>query len=98
MCVFICWSIWKARNDLVFRGSHHSPTDTVASALNFHGTLNEAISQPQQHLFVSITSQASWSLPLTRMIKMNFDAALSNKENKKVAAVVARNHNGQIIS
>lgn len=41
MCVFMCWSIWKAMNDLVFHGSHHSPTDTVASALNFHESFNE---------------------------------------------------------
>lgn len=32
------------------------------------------------------------------MIKMNFDVALSNKEKKEVATVVARIHNGQIIS
>lgn len=46
MIVFICWSIWKLRNHLIFRGHNPTSMEVAASAIRYYDAFFEANAPP----------------------------------------------------
>ena len=89
-CILLCWKIWKARNDAVFRGSTPSAMSIVAAAAI--GAAFRAANPKNSHAKPPNTEIIKWIPPVPNWLKLNFDGAAS--ELSAAAGFVIRNHLG----
>ena len=91
---FLCWNLWLAKNDRIFkhqsRSQHsliHSP---VQVATEFHFLVG-SISQPQ----VRIPQLIKWTMPPTPYIKLNIDGSAISNSGLAGAGGILQNHSGE---
>ncbi|XP_043710149.1 uncharacterized protein LOC122659059 [Telopea speciosissima] len=81
---YICYNLWKARNDLLFNGKDWSPVEVVRQAENefqeFNLIAGPAAGDRGHHDPIKSTEEAShnlcWSPPPPSFFKLNSDASL----------------------
>ncbi|XP_062021273.1 uncharacterized protein LOC133737793 [Rosa rugosa] len=90
--LLLCWKIWKARNNLIFRHSPSLPNMVVHAAASIGE--NYRRNNPCRFKGPAFTSQViRWLPPPAGFAKLNFDGSVVN--NKKAAAgFVIRDHDG----
>lgn len=97
----ILWSIWKARNLVVWHDTYPHVDEVVRTA---QFTLDQWIEAQLKNFIPSITSlnpmdgKELWTKPNEHTIKINVDAALFNTANKYGYAMIARDHSGRLLS
>ncbi|KAL0395324.1 UNVERIFIED_CONTAM: hypothetical protein Slati_4498600 [Sesamum latifolium] len=73
--VIICWQLWGRRNRFVMENTLSSPLDCVRAAdLLLHDFHNVVATRPS-----SLPKELHWQAPIEGAVKINFDAAISNK-------------------
>ncbi|KAF7140294.1 hypothetical protein RHSIM_Rhsim06G0103400 [Rhododendron simsii] len=99
--VFLCWFIWKARNDLVFQSLKQSPVSIVARAM---GAWDEFISATET---ISSTHQSRhsspplpsfhWIPPGAGSMKINCDASWSKDLKRGWGGIILRDDRGHLV-
>ncbi|KAG8637964.1 hypothetical protein MANES_15G180112v8 [Manihot esculenta] len=97
MVVFILWSLWKARNNLVFCHIHQQPQDIIASALNHQDMFKAANTLSLPPLRDSDVPSPYWESPRAGVLKVTCDAVSDKFWNMGALAVILRDHNSQVI-
>ncbi|XP_059627162.1 uncharacterized protein LOC132269951 [Cornus florida] len=100
LAAFICWSIWKSRNNLTFYRSSSDPFEVAQRAFS---DFNEFSEVSRQHLLLYFPSPPShviiskWIAPVEGFLKLNFDAAFNSISKSCGGGIILRNHLGQPI-
>ena len=96
----LCWSIWKARNELVWNQRGTEIVDVVESANMVLRQWQSAQDKQFDNFLGFMTKEDGeehWSLPSENKSKVNTDAAIFQSSNCYSFAFVARNHAGDLI-
>ncbi|KAL4273863.1 hypothetical protein GQ457_13G003900 [Hibiscus cannabinus] len=102
LIAFLCWSIWKARNALVFSASSESPfviwNRANSEYQEFSASVSASVSSNASSFSSSTTALArSWIPPRPDFLKVNCDAAFDPISKQASAACVARDNSGRLI-
>nr|GMC60869.1 uncharacterized protein LOC109158014 [Ipomoea batatas] len=89
------WLIWKARNDVIWKGKTFCAVDLLQQALWLHDSWFSAYSR-NTDLLADNSGSTSWTPPPTHILKCNVDAAVF--EDGAGFGVVVRDHTGKFIS
>ncbi|KAG5556480.1 hypothetical protein RHGRI_006924 [Rhododendron griersonianum] len=100
--IFLCWFIWKARNDLVFQSLKQSPFSTVARAL---GAWDEFVSATETTSSTHQSPPSSLPLPSSVRIppgagslKINCDASWSRDLKRGWGGIILRDNCGHLVN
>uniref|UniRef100_A0A803Q660 Reverse transcriptase n=1 Tax=Cannabis sativa TaxID=3483 RepID=A0A803Q660_CANSA len=98
--VMLCWSLWKARNTLVWDKKTSSPPQIVSSAWTILDHWIKA--QDKMSLLSPSTLDVGnnfehWTKPTDNMIKINVDGATFETENEYGYGIVACDSEGNVI-
>lgn len=96
----LCWSLWKARNDRVWRNIKARVNNVVSSATQYLLQWKNAQSKsfsPTSHSFQEGDGAILWVKPQGETIKVSVDAACFNEVPAFGIGVVARNSAGELI-
>ncbi|XP_043717662.1 uncharacterized protein LOC122665573 [Telopea speciosissima] len=97
LVVFICWTLWLARNDKVFGNREWTPEEVIShaqvSCAEFLASTTGCLT-PQVHIHDQQARTSMWTPPDPRTIKVNCNAALHLDEPGSGIGVVLRNHRG----
>jgi hypothetical protein len=91
--VFACimWSIWKQRNDVVWRNERLPRTDVCERGISLLTGWRNAKEVRERHNTQHQTSQNStWTRPSEGYLKCNVDASFSRTRNKEGIGVCIR--------
>ncbi|KAL8155665.1 hypothetical protein AgCh_000896 [Apium graveolens] len=96
----VCWSLWKARNELTWNKNFTRLNVVIAQAKQF--LLQWSIAQkskPQSHFpyYVEGDGQEVWVAPQIEYMKISADAAVFNEYNSTGLGLIARDDNGELI-
>ncbi|KAF7149208.1 hypothetical protein RHSIM_Rhsim03G0017000 [Rhododendron simsii] len=99
--VFLCWFIWKARNDLVFQSSKQSPISTVTRAMGawdefFSATETTSSTHRLLHSSPSL-HYSHWIPPGAGSLKINCDASWSRDLKKGWGGIILRDNHGHLV-
>lgn len=95
------WSIWKGRNNAVFRGEKPKPLEVIHKANLLHMDYfsywqkNNQRSPPRS---VALSSNRNWSPPCQGSAKINTDASYNDFKKSARAGIIARNEFGDVIT
>uniref|UniRef100_A0A803PQB3 Reverse transcriptase n=1 Tax=Cannabis sativa TaxID=3483 RepID=A0A803PQB3_CANSA len=98
--VMVCWSLWKARNSIVWKNKALIVANVLASA---RISLDHWIKAQDNTSLSSINFHNNgdgaelWTKPNTNTIKINVDSATFVSENRYGYGMVARNNSGILI-
>ena len=95
---YLCWFIWKARNEFIFNGIDPKVSIVISKAVaaSFeYGLASRKLCQSSFDVFIPGPSR--WSAPCPGMVKINCDGAFSKNLNLGVAAFVVRDHTGALV-
>ncbi|KAM6571614.1 hypothetical protein CsatA_015694 [Cannabis sativa] len=98
--LMVSWSIWKARNDIIWNNRTSSAAAIVATA---HQTLNQwKFAQSCRFEPIHLNSNCygsndSWTKPENGMLKVNVDGATFDTSNSYGTGLIARNSTGTVI-
>ncbi|XP_030487389.1 uncharacterized protein LOC115704315 [Cannabis sativa] len=98
--VMLCWSIWKARNSLVWDKKASSPSHVVSSAwttLDHWLNAQDKTSLLSSSLIGDGNNFEHWTKPAYNTIKINVDGAIFEKDNAYGFGIVACDSEGRII-
>ncbi|XP_060965763.1 uncharacterized protein LOC133034618 [Cannabis sativa] len=96
----VCWAIWNARNELVWKGKTTRVDDIVGFAKHYLNQWNNAqnsvlgTSYSDDQIY---DGAEHWSPPLANSIKVNVDAALFDDGRSFGSGMVARDDRGWLI-
>ncbi|KAL1806238.1 hypothetical protein ACET3Z_029306 [Daucus carota] len=96
----LMWSIWKARNQIVWHNTFTHVDEVVRSA---HVTFDQWLDAQSKNFTQSLDvmdpmdGKEHWMKPVRNTIKIIVDAALFNDENKFGFGCIARDHTGRLI-
>ncbi|EEF46970.1 conserved hypothetical protein [Ricinus communis] len=97
LAAIICWEIWRSRNESSFRGTHIDPAMVVARSVRLWNEYADVHRQNDREEEVSnITAASCCVLPPIGKVKLDTDAAFSEKRKEARVAVVGRNHIGEV--
>lgn len=100
MVVMLCWSLWRARNEVVWKKHGMDVTDVVLIAKS---TLDKWINAQDKSFdtflgFMTLEDGVGrWKTPNVNMIKINMDTAIFKESNYCSFALVAHDHTGTLI-
>ncbi|XP_059649952.1 uncharacterized protein LOC132295667 [Cornus florida] len=98
LATFVCWSIWKCRNDLVFNRKRWNPFDVAQKAFTDFQEFQE-VSRQNNLLSLPFCPvwlfPAVWSAPALECFKLNFDAAFNSSHQTCGGGVILQNHLGR---
>lgn len=98
--ITLCWSIWRARNDLVWNGKRWTSMRIVAKAWEFLSQWKEAQNRnfkvPIQPL-VTGDGAVYWAKPRQNTVKITVDAAVFTDQGASGIGVIARDHAGDML-
>ncbi|XP_042499912.1 uncharacterized protein LOC122078117 [Macadamia integrifolia] len=99
LCSFVVWTLWLARNELIFERDNWTPSDVICKAEAFFNEFNRAKSheevvdlptatppRPDQHLV--------WIPPPLDVLKINADASFVKDKSFGALGFSTRSHNG----
>uniref|UniRef100_A0A803NGP8 RNase H type-1 domain-containing protein n=1 Tax=Cannabis sativa TaxID=3483 RepID=A0A803NGP8_CANSA len=96
----LCWAIWNARNEPVWKKKKVSALDIVASAKNYlnqwRNAQNFQIETPCPDLQKGDGAE-HWTCPPVNSVKINIDAAIFEIEARSGMGVVARDDKGTFL-
>lgn len=97
----LCWALWKARNDLVWRQKQSQVNGITAIAMEYLGSWINAqvcssIARFRNHN--QGDGAATWVNPQEYTFKVTVDAATFAENNVFGVGMVARNHSGELVS
>ncbi|KAM6570608.1 hypothetical protein CsatB_018593 [Cannabis sativa] len=95
------WTIWKARNKVVWKKKHSSVNDVLTSAqvaLDHWNKAHDKILLSSICLENIGDSAESWTKPVENTIKINVDAALFDIDNKYGFEIIAQNYLGYLVA
>ncbi|KAL2902412.1 Uncharacterized protein RDABS01_027494 [Bienertia sinuspersici] len=90
----ILWSIWNARNKLVFEDELTEPEVCVNKAVDILQEYRNAVLEPRRS---TLRYASKWCPPCTDEIKVNFDAAVDETLGGIGVGLVARNSEGEVV-
>lgn len=96
----IAWMIWNNRNDVVWKQRGREYKDIVTLAIQILNNWEFAQDKSFDFSFGFISQTEGdmcWKQPQTGTIKINTDAALFEDSNLYSYAMIARNHEGQML-
>ncbi|XP_059638014.1 uncharacterized protein LOC132279952 [Cornus florida] len=97
---FICRTIWKCRNDLIFAHRHWDPFKAAQKA---HRDFFEFQEIQRQSSLLSLPSPtvvsvpSRWCVPALGCLKLNFDAAFDSSRKLCGGGMILQNHDGHPI-
>lgn len=95
--VILCWSIWRARNKLVFNGLKVSPEDVLFYAFNVKNSF-QILLRESSPVEGSLNSTMSWKPPNECVLKLNVDAAVDRSKNHVSVGMVVGTRMGTLCS
>ncbi|KAL2939333.1 hypothetical protein RDABS01_000165 [Bienertia sinuspersici] len=91
----VTWSIWNARNDLIFEDHYCSPEACYNKAMDllqeFQRVNNTALNREKRR------TEAKWQPPKDDVIKVNFDAAISTEFDRVGLGIIGRDVEGKVM-
>ncbi|XP_060965020.1 uncharacterized protein LOC133034003 [Cannabis sativa] len=96
----VTWSIWKARNEVVWQQKSPTAASVVLSARSFLDQFRFAQSRTTSSLSnssIGLSSRVHWITPISDQIKVNVDSALFNDVSRFGMGCLACNHVGQVL-
>ncbi|XP_042939394.1 uncharacterized protein LOC122274419 [Carya illinoinensis] len=90
--------IWQRRNRMLFENAFTYPSQVARQAVDLLESFKAAQAQPKNRTQHSQDLFSIWMPPPMNTIKINWDAALSVAKNRTGFGLVARNHQGSIVS
>lgn len=95
---FLLWTIWNARNNMLFNGRHEDPVRLVARAAAVADSIKR-IQQPEANFLAvpTLMQQNKWSLPEEGWLKINVDAAIDGENRLAGLWAAIRNHKGELV-
>lgn len=98
--VVLCWTLWRARNDLVWNQKHSTVNKVVAAAKQYltQWTIakNRSYIIPLQPL-ADGDEAVSWVKPQPNKVKVSFDAAIFETREQIGFGIVARDSEGGLV-
>ncbi|XP_062088335.1 uncharacterized protein LOC133794908 [Humulus lupulus] len=97
----ICWSLWNARNDIVWQQRTSSVEYIVKSARIY---LDQWLKAQDNNFFLSLgptypgDGLELWTKPDVNSVKINIDAAIFTNECKLGLGAVVRDHQGVVLT
>uniref|UniRef100_A0A803NG12 Uncharacterized protein n=1 Tax=Cannabis sativa TaxID=3483 RepID=A0A803NG12_CANSA len=98
--VMLCWSLWKARNTLVWDKKASSPPQVVSSAwtiLDHWLKAQDKMSLLSPSMLDVGNNFEHWTKPVDNTIKINVDGATFENVNAYGYSIVARDSEGNVI-
>ncbi|XP_061999030.1 uncharacterized protein LOC133716336 [Rosa rugosa] len=89
----LCWQIWKARNDAIFRGVISCPRSIIAAAAAFQNLVAQVACPLGGGTPQIANHNIAWSPPPAGAVKINFDG--SKKGSSTAGSFVIRNQDGK---
>ncbi|KAM6547829.1 hypothetical protein CsatB_019505 [Cannabis sativa] len=96
----VAWSIWKARNELLWKNKTRTAAEVVSHARSVLDQWCYAQSNRFEPLMVSKNNhhkEEHWSQPEANKIKVNVEGAIFQSTGSYGVGIVARDSNGQLI-
>ncbi|XP_043697234.1 uncharacterized protein LOC122648024 [Telopea speciosissima] len=96
---FVCWSLWLARNELIFNHKELSPVEVFSKAQQaFNGFMDiengKVLNTGQAFGYVETSPTPKWKSPSAGTLKLNCDAALPRDSIMGGVGFIIRNHLG----
>ncbi|KAL4363103.1 hypothetical protein GQ457_04G005480 [Hibiscus cannabinus] len=92
--VFLCWNLWKSRNEWTFNGLYKNPIAVWLEAKQRAVEFLPATSLINEQLPADDSIQMTWNPPNSGIIKINCDASFCVKTKEACVAAVFRDCNG----
>lgn len=96
----LCWSIWRARNDLVWNRKRWSAMKIVAKAWEYLSQWNGAQARnykvPLQPMLAG-DGAIYWAKPKTDVVKITVDAATFSDQGTCGIGIISRDHDGSLL-
>jgi len=100
-CVSLCWQIWKARHEWVFRSVPVDPHAVLEKAAfnwrEFQASREGQNGSEIREGFMKTNLTDSWNPPPVGSVKINCDVALVKGSNQAAIAAILRDHRGRIL-
>ena len=98
--LYLCWYIWKSRNEWTFEHVQVNPVITIAKAAQAStefllADIKKKVGRVPPHAAHRTTPR--WTAPYSPKVKINCDIAYNSKTSMAFTGVVARNGRGSII-
>ncbi|KAM6588282.1 hypothetical protein CsatA_010887 [Cannabis sativa] len=96
----VCWAIWGARNELVWKRKSFNPIDIVAFANRYLDQWRCAQSSDMESSWPLLRARdvvERWTAPHGNSVKLNVDAAMFNSGEQYGIRLVVRNGSGLLI-
>uniref|UniRef100_A0A803PMN5 RNase H type-1 domain-containing protein n=1 Tax=Cannabis sativa TaxID=3483 RepID=A0A803PMN5_CANSA len=96
----VCWAIWGARNELVWKRKSFNPIDIVAFANRYLDQWRCAQSSDMESSWPLLRARdvvERWTAPHGNSVKLNVDAAMFNNGEQYGIGLVVRNGSGLLI-
>ncbi|XP_074351958.1 uncharacterized protein LOC141691114 [Apium graveolens] len=98
--IMLCWSLWRSRNDLVWKQKTTTINKTVAAAMQYLAqwrvTQDRSFVTPPQPLIAG-DGASTWVKPQPNTVKVSVDTAVFKDRNGIGFGLVARNCKGELI-
>ncbi|KAH9782560.1 reverse transcriptase domain-containing protein [Citrus sinensis] len=99
LMIMICWMVWNARNEMLFKGKRENPQALVAKA---EAVLEayKRVQKPEQVRKESqqVQTQQVWNPPQNGFVKVNVDAATSSEKHLAGLGAIIRDDQGTVIA
>ncbi|KAK9190716.1 hypothetical protein WN943_019326 [Citrus x changshan-huyou] len=97
--VILCWSIWLARNHLIYGKANTEPQAIVARAANVVNSFRAYTLQYGTSKNIKPnTPSTCWQSPPLSWYKVNVDAAVNSTEDRVGIEVLVRNSTGEVMA
>lgn len=96
----ICWSLWKARNELVWNDKYARVNVVIARVKRYLLQWNQAQKQKPQSqypYFVEGDGKEIWVAPQTDYMKISVDAAVFVESHASGMGLIARDNTGLLM-
>lgn len=98
--ITLCWSIWRATNDLVWNRKKWTPVRIVAKAWKFLSQWKEAHNRnfkvPIQPMLTG-DGAMYWARPRQDVVKITMDATIFTEQGASGIGIIARDHAGSML-
>ncbi|KAK8629910.1 hypothetical protein V6N13_078727 [Hibiscus sabdariffa] len=97
LLAFLCWHIWKVRNNFLFSGCIESPIEVWQKAERPAAEFAQIWDEPNKENAHQELPRASWTPPINGYVKINCDASVSQEPQAATTAAILRDSDGRIV-